>query len=121
MSASPSHRDERALPLSLRNGAVRVQVRVAPKASADAIRGLHREADGTVSLKVSVTSAPEAGKANAAVIRTLAKAWKLPKSSLSVALGQKDRLKSIEIAGEARAISAHIAHCLEAISAPLEA
>ena len=121
MSASPSHRDVRALPLSVCNGAVRLRVRVAPKASADAISGLHREADGTVSLKVSVTAPPEDGKANQAVIRILAKAWKLQKSSLSVAVGEKDRLKSIEIAGESGAVSAHIAHCLEAISAPPEA
>ncbi len=120
MSALPSPRDVRALPFGLCNGAVRLRIRVAPKASVDAIRGLHREADGSVSLKVSVTAPPEAGKANEAVIRTLAKAWKLQKSSLSVAIGERDRLKAIDIAGESSAISAHIAHCLEAFVAPPE-
>ena len=39
-------------------------VRVTPKASRNEVTGLYTAADGTVSLSVNVTAAPDKGKAN---------------------------------------------------------
>ena len=77
-----------------------VAVRLTPKSSVNAIRGIARGADGTAHLKVAVTAAPEGGKANAALLKLLAKTWKLPKTSLTVASGATSRHKVVQIAGD---------------------
>ena len=51
-------------------------------------------------LKVSVTAAPERGKANAALLTLLAKTWRLPKSALTLAVGATDRRKTVHVAGD---------------------
>jgi uncharacterized protein (TIGR00251 family) len=90
--------------LSSDSAGVLVPVRVTPKARASAIDGVIADADGTKRLKLSVTAAPEGGRANSAVIALLAKAWKLPKSSLSIAAGTRSRSKTVLVAGEPQAI-----------------
>jgi len=47
-----------------------------------------------------VTTVPEAGKANAALLKMLARQWKLAKSTLTVVQGATDRNKTIHVAGE---------------------
>ncbi|MCW8836063.1 MAG: DUF167 domain-containing protein [Rhodospirillales bacterium] len=74
---------------------VRVAIRVAPGASANRVMGLVDTADGGRALKVSVTAAPEGGKANAAVVKLLARAWKVPKSSITVVSGVVERNKTL--------------------------
>jgi hypothetical protein len=59
-------------------------------------------------LKVRVTEAPEGGKANAAVVKLLAKAWKLPKGTLRVAAGTKDRRKTLLVAGDPDTLAARL-------------
>ncbi|MDH3241753.1 MAG: DUF167 domain-containing protein [Alphaproteobacteria bacterium] len=83
---------------------VLVPVRVTPKARVNAIDGAVTDADGTKRLKLSVTAAPADGRANGAVIALLAKAWKLPKSSLSIAAGGRSRAKTVLAVGEPKAI-----------------
>jgi uncharacterized protein (TIGR00251 family) len=77
---------------------VTVAVRVAPRAARERIGEV--VADGGRVIKLSVTAAPERGKANQAAIRLLAKAWLVPKSSLSVVSGATERRKTIHVAGE---------------------
>ena len=79
---------------------VRLSLRVTPKASRNAIAGLADTASGGKVLKVSVTAVPENGKANDAVVKLLAKAWKLPKTSLTVVAGATDRNKIVHVAGD---------------------
>mgnify|MGYP000427444852 CR=1 FL=1 len=55
------------------------------------------EADGGAALKVAVTAAPEGGKANAAVIKLLAKALGVPKSRLTLIQGATSRDKVFRI------------------------
>ncbi len=86
-----------AAPIRIDGTDVNVRVRVTPKASTAKVAGLVSEVDGRRAIKVMVTAAPEDGKANAAVVTALAKAWGLPKSALSVAVGLKDRRKTIRI------------------------
>ena len=47
--------------------------------------------------RVYVTSPPESGKANAAVVKLLSKFLGLPKSSMTVVRGTTSRNKAIEI------------------------
>lgn len=77
-----------------------VFVRLAPKASANRIAGTMPDGNGKNILKVSVTAAPEAGRANAALLKLLAKAWKLPKTSLSVVSGTTSRRKVVLVCGD---------------------
>ena len=88
-------------PFAVSPQGLRVSVRLTPKASRERIEGLAAEADGGVALKVSVTAVPEDGKANAALIKLLAKAWRVPKSSLDIVQGATDRRKVILITGDA--------------------
>ena len=86
-----------ASPLSLAGGSVRLALRVTPKAARTAIGGLRADAEGRVRLLVGVTAPPENGKANKAVIKLLAKAWRLPKSAFDVVAGATDRNKVLAI------------------------
>lgn len=79
---------------------LRLRVKVTPKAARDGIGGIWGEAD-TAALKIAVTAPAEGGKANAAVIKLLAKAWGLAKSDISVLAGATDRRKTLLIAGDA--------------------
>ena len=83
---------------------VRVRVRVTPRARSNRIDGTVRDADGAARLKVRVTAVPEDGRANAAVVALLAKAWRLPKGAFAVVAGARDRNKTVEVAGDADAI-----------------
>lgn len=78
---------------------MRVRVKVTPKAKRSQFGGLLDEPDGGKALKVSVTAAPEAGKANEAVIALLAQEWGVAKSAISVVSGATDRRKLVEIRG----------------------
>ena len=93
------------MPFQAVAGGVRVRLKVTPKAKRAGIGGLLAEPDGGQgrnerALKVAVTAAPEAGKANAAVIALLAKEWGVAKSAISVVSGATDRRKIIEIRGQ---------------------
>lgn len=73
------------------------QIWVTPKASANRIK-VETLADGSVLVRVYVTLVPEAGKANQAVLKLLAKEMGVPKSSLSIVRGETDRNKLIKLA-----------------------
>ncbi len=72
----------------------RLSLRVTPKASRNAVAA--PEADGDP-LRVYVTTVPEGGKANAAVLKLLSKALGLPKSRLEIVQGATGRDKVVEI------------------------
>jgi uncharacterized protein (TIGR00251 family) len=71
-----------------------VEVRVQPKSSADRIMGEHNGA-----LKIGVTSAPEGGKANAAVVKLLSRLLRIPKSNIEIVSGAASRNKRLKIRG----------------------
>lgn len=64
-------------------------------------------------LQVKVGAPPEGGKANAALIKLLAKAWKLPKSAITLVSGRRDRHKTLAIDGEARELLPRLQAWLE--------
>ncbi|MBV8537323.1 MAG: DUF167 domain-containing protein [Alphaproteobacteria bacterium] len=75
---------------------VLVTVKVTPRARRDGIEPAGHDA----ALRVRVTEAPEAGKANAAVIALLARHWHLPKASLAMVTGSSSRIKRILVRGD---------------------
>ena len=64
-------------------------------------------ADG-VRLAALVTAPPEDGKANAALIKLLAKTWKLPKTTITVAAGAAARDKTLLLAGDGTVIAGRL-------------
>ena len=71
-------------------GGSRLRLRVKPGARRNAILGPHGGA-----LKLSVTAAPEKGKANEAVIALLARSLAVPASALSLVSGQTSPDKTV--------------------------
>ncbi|HRX35669.1 MAG TPA: DUF167 family protein [Aestuariivirga sp.] len=101
-------------PLRPGRGGLLLAVRVTPKSSRDVVAGLHTDAAGHVSLAVRVTAPPDKGKANKAVIETIAKAAGLPKSSLSLVAGETDRNKTLLVTGNPAGLEALIAGIVNA-------
>ena len=102
-----------ASPVRRAAGGVTVAVRLTPKAAANRIDGVAEAEDGARVLQTRVTAAPEGGKANAALLRLLAKSWKLPKSALCVAAGGRSRRKTIHVAGAPAALAARLTRWIE--------
>jgi uncharacterized protein (TIGR00251 family) len=78
---------------------VRLRVRVRPGASRTAILGRTVLSDGEIAVRVAVSAPPEDGKANAAVIALLAKAWRVPKNKITIVLGATGRNKLLLVSG----------------------
>lgn len=74
---------------------VLVSVHVQPRASRNAICGLH---DG--SIKVAITTPPVDGKANQAVVKFLAKTLNIPKRDVIIHSGKTSRRKVLLITGK---------------------
>lgn len=86
-----------------------LRLRVTPKARADRIGRVGQDADGNAYLKVAFTQAPEKAKANAAVIKLLAKEWGVAKSDLRVVSGEIGRDKVLEARNRDAAWAAEMA------------
>ncbi len=77
-----------------RSGGVEFDVRVAPRSSRDAVLGVH---DGA--FKIALTAPPVDGEANAALVAFVAKAMDVPRSTVTLARGEKSKRKTLRIAG----------------------
>ncbi len=106
-------RSDAASPFAAGADGLRVAVRLTPKAARERVDGLAAEADGGVVLKVAVTAVPENGKANAALIKLLAKRWKLPRTAVRVVAGATERRKTLLISGDADELRRRLEHWLE--------
>ena len=76
------------------NGRVRFSVRVQPRASADAIAGVH----GT-SLKIRLTAPPVDGAANERLVFFLSDIFAVPRRAIKILAGESSRSKIVEIEG----------------------
>ncbi|WP_432697247.1 DUF167 family protein [Marinobacterium sp. YM272] len=63
-----------------------------PKASKDEISGLHGE-----SVKIRITAPPIEGRANAQLVKFLAKTFGVPKSAVTILSGELGRQKRVAI------------------------
>ena len=92
---------------------VRIAVKLTPGARAERIQGVSTEADGSAVLRVAVAAPPERGRANEALLRLLAKRWRLTRTSLSLVSGAAQRRKTLHLAGEPAALLARLQPRLE--------
>lgn len=104
---------------AVENG-VAVRLRVTPRGGADRIEGLARDAEGGCFLRLRVSAVAEKGKANAAVVKLLAKAWRLPRTALAVTAGETGRNKIVTVAGDAAALEAQISAWLDGLPGETE-
>jgi hypothetical protein len=70
------------------------QIKVVPNASRDRLVGPLGDA-----LKIQVTAAPEAGRANAAVVRLLAKSLGIKRQQVSIVAGHAKQTKRVAVIG----------------------
>jgi uncharacterized protein len=89
------------------SGGVYLNVHAQPGARREAICGMHGDA-----LKIAVRKAPEAGRANAAIIELLARELGLSREQLEVTAGQTSRRKRLFIRGDADRIAGRLAGLL---------
>jgi uncharacterized protein (TIGR00251 family) len=82
------------IPVRQHDSDISFQIRVHPRAKKNAITGEAGDA-----LKLSLTTPPVDGKANAACIEFFAKLLNLPRSSVTIAAGLTSRNKVIRVAG----------------------
>lgn len=82
-------------------GGTRLRLRVKAGAKKTAILGVHGGA-----IKLSVSAAPERGKANRAVVKLLAEVLGLPSSAVTIAEGKSSPDKVAEIALDPAAVRA---------------
>ena len=87
------------LPAARVSNGIVIHVRLTPKSSAARIAGAELHGDKPV-LKAHVTAPPEDGKANAALTVLIAGGLGVPKSRVTMAAGQKSRLKTVAVAGD---------------------
>jgi uncharacterized protein len=80
------------------DGAIIFTVRVAPRASRNAIKGEYGGA-----LKVRLTAPPLDGRANDALRRLLADRLNVPISAVRIVSGEKSRTKRVAVSGVSRA------------------
>jgi hypothetical protein len=87
-------------PLYPGRGGLRLSVRLSPNARAERLAGVVAAADGGTALAAAVKAPPEGGRANAALLRLLARQWRLPRGDLSIVVGAASRHKVVHIAGD---------------------
>jgi hypothetical protein len=93
-------------PFSQTAAGVRANVRVTPRAGRSGLTGVR---EGRLLLKVA--AAPEGGKANAALLKLLSKAWGVPQSSIEIVAGASGREKVLLVRG---VTAEHLLACTKA-------
>lgn len=86
-----------SIPLSESDEGLRLSVRVTPRAGRNEVGEVR---DGRLQLRV--TAAPEDGRANTAVAKLLAKAWRIPASAVEIVSGHSARDKTLLLRGVER-------------------
>ncbi|MBX4868986.1 MULTISPECIES: DUF167 domain-containing protein [Rhizobium] len=87
-------------PWRLSGDHVRLAMRLTPNGGRDAIDGIEADGDGETLLRARVTSVPEKGRANKALILLVARSLRIPKSSVSLVSGETARKKILRIDGD---------------------
>ena len=74
-----------------------IAIRVTPRSARPGIGGWRPGVDGREELEVRVAEAPADGAANAAAIKLLAKALRVPRSEIEVVSGHSSRHKRLAV------------------------
>lgn len=79
---------------------MRIRIRLQPRAARNELAGWRDDPEGGEPIRiVRVTAPPVDGKANAALIRLLAKEYGVPKSRIRIVQGETSRDKVVELPG----------------------
>jgi uncharacterized protein YggU (UPF0235/DUF167 family) len=74
-------------------------VRLQPGAKLDRIDGWEADAEGREVLRIRLRARPVDGEANAALVRYVAEVLGLPRSAVTLARGDRSRLKRLSVEG----------------------
>jgi len=96
------------LPAPSSGSATVLRVRLTPRGGRDRIDGWSDDDRGRV-LRVRVSAPPVDGKANAALVKLVAKSLGVAKSAVTITAGETARIKTLAIDGDAGALRARIA------------
>lgn len=91
-----------------RSDGLSLNVRVTPRAARPGIKGVERDAAGDVCLAVRVNAPPADGRANAELVKLLAKRWRVGNGALRVVSGAGARQKVVHLAGDPDLLLARI-------------
>jgi uncharacterized protein (TIGR00251 family) len=97
---------------------LRLLIRLSPRAKADRLNGVSVGTDGGRVLTATVTAPPQDGRANAALLQLLARAWRLPRRDLSIVAGAASRHKTVHIAGDPQQLFERLAVRIAALPGP---
>ena len=92
-----------------------LSARLTPKASSDEVIGVE-SFDGVPVLKARVRALPEAGRANAALEKLIARWLGVPPTSVKIARGTKSRLKQISVEGDSARLAEIVASRMGAVN-----
>jgi uncharacterized protein (TIGR00251 family) len=74
-----------------------ISVKITPNSSHTKISGKFIDEKNQEYLKINVAAVPEDGKANAELIKFLAKIFKIPKSKIEILRGETARIKVLKL------------------------
>ena len=97
---------------------LKVALRLTPGAGKTCISGIAADEKENLGFKTSVTASPGGGKANMALIKLLAKVWRLPKTNLSIISGVASRRKTVLIAGGGEALRGRLEEWSQKMTPP---
>jgi uncharacterized protein len=89
-------------------GGARVALKVTPRAGSSRVRGIEVNGAGRAYLAVRISAPPEAGNANAVLIRLLARRWRMPQRDLELVSGASARHKVLHVHGSPDALVARL-------------
>ncbi|HZP21575.1 MAG TPA: DUF167 family protein [Bauldia sp.] len=90
-------------------GAIVLNVRLTPRAAEDSIGGVMLRDDGREFVQIHVRARPENGEANDALVRLLARTFRVPRTRVELVSGATARLKQVRVAGEPFSLGAVVA------------
>ena len=85
-----------------------VAILLSPRARSDRLLGIVATAEGGRAVKASVTAPARDGQANEALLQLLARAWRLPRRDLSIAVGAASRQKTVRVGGDSHQLLAKL-------------
>ena len=87
------------MPFQMNRDGVRVRVRLSPGARQNGVIGVKPDENNVPWLTSTVTAVPENGRANRALLRMLARQWRVARSSIVIVSGQTARQKVLLVRG----------------------
>ena len=95
---------------------VDIAIRLSPGAAGDRVMGIAPTAGGGRVVKAAVGAPPEDGRANAALLRLIARELKLPRRNLEIVAGARSRDKRVRVIGDPEALLPRLAAILAALA-----